>query len=200
MAETLDVPIACSNFGLGKTMPCCYVNNQSSPICDSLFPQEKSFLENGCITGDCLNDCDPKKLYHSTQQQSGIGSGVAPVLKYMACANIPSIASYNNQGVLSQKINKSIEQFIFPHTPEGILQNVTSAVTDCISSTCRAARNSSFCYTDYCSPVKLLENSSLPNLKAITTCLNMLCNHPIRSLPWADADVIGIGVGDFEFA
>jgi hypothetical protein len=199
MADTLDVPIACSNFGFGKNLSCCYVNNQSSPICDSLFPPENRFLENGCLTGNCLDNCDPEKLYHSVLQQSGIGTGAAPILKYMACANIPSIASYANQGVLSPNINRSIQQFILPHTP-GDIQDVTSAVTDCISSTCREARNSAFCYTDYCSPVKLLGNNSLPNLEAINTCLNTLCYSPIRSLPWADANVIGIGVGDFDLA
>jgi hypothetical protein len=120
MVDTLDVPIACSSFGSGENTSCCYVNNQSSPICNSLFPPENSFLENGCLNENCLDNCDPEKLYHSVLQQSGTGTGAAPIFKYLACAN------------------------------------VTSVVTDCISSTCRRARNSAFCYPDYCSPVKLL--------------------------------------------
>ena len=201
MANTLDIPIACSYIGSGKSMSCCYMNDQSNPICESLFPPEDSFLENGCLTGNCENNCDPRKLYNSALQQNGSGSGVMPILKYSACANIPSIASYANQvGVLSQNITESIQKFIFPHTTEESLQYVTSSVTDCISSTCRASRNSTFCYTGYCSPVKLLQNNTLPNLEGINACLNTLCNNTVKALPWADADVIGIGVSDFDLA
>jgi hypothetical protein len=200
MANTLDVPIACSNIGSGGNMSCCYTNDQSNPICESLFPPEGSFLENGCLNGNCVNNCDPRKLYNSALQHNGTGNGKMPILKYMACANIPSIASYVNQGVLSPNITESIQKFIFPHTTEDSLQDVTSAVTDCISSTCRASRNSTFCYTDYCSPVKLLRNNTSPNLEAINTCLNTLCDNTVKALPWADADVIGIGVGDFDLA
>ena len=200
MTNTLDVPIACSNIGSGGNMSCCYTNDQSNPICESLFPPEGSFLENGCLTSNCVNNCDPRKLYKSTLQQNGIGNGEMPIFKYKACANIPSIASYASQGVLSPNITKSIQKFIFPHTTEDNLQDITSAVTDCISSTCRASRNSTFCYTDYCSPVKLLRNNTSPNLEAINTCLNTLCKNTVKALPWADADVIGIGVGGFVLA
>ena len=200
MANTLDVPIACSNIGSSGNVSCCYANDQSNLICDSLFPPEGSFLENGCLTGNCVNNCDPRKLYNSALQQNGTGNGKMPFLKYMACANIPSIASYGNQGVLSQNITKSIQKFIFPNTTEDSLQYVTSAVTDCISSTCRNSRNSTFCYTDYCSPVKLLRNDTSPNLEAINTCLKTLCDNTVKALPWADADVIGIGVGGFGLA
>ncbi|OCK87740.1 uncharacterized protein K441DRAFT_592582 [Cenococcum geophilum 1.58] len=175
-------------------MSCCYTNDQSNPICERLFPPEGSFLKYGCLTGNCVNDCDPRKLYNSTLQQNGAGNGQMPILKYMACANIPSIASYANRDVLSPNITKSIQKFIFPHTTEDSLQNVTSAVTDCLSSTCRRSRDSTFCYTNYCSPVKLLRNNTSPNLEAIHTCLNTLCDKTVKALPWADTDVIGIGV------
>ena len=200
MANTLDVPIACSDIGSGGKMSCCYTNDQSNPICEKLFPPEGSFLENGCLTGNCMNNCDPRQLYNSTLQQLGIGNGKMPILKYGACANIPSIASYANQGMLSPNITKSIQKFIFPHTTEDSLQYVTSAVTDCISSTCRESRNSTFCYTDYCSPVKLLRNNTSPDLGMINTCLNTLCDNTVKASPWADTDVIGIGVGGFDLA
>ena len=199
MANTLDVPIACSYIGSGGNMSCCYTNDQSNPTCEGLFPPEDSFLENGCLTGNCMNNCDPRKLYNSALQQNGTGNGVMPILKYSACVNIPSIASYANQrGVLSPDITESIKKYIFPYTNEESLQYVTSAVTDCISSTCRESRNSTFCYTDYCSPVKLLQNNTSPNLEAINACLNVLCNNTVKALPWADADVIGIGVSGFD--
>ncbi|KIN03342.1 hypothetical protein OIDMADRAFT_39710 [Oidiodendron maius Zn] len=181
-------------------MSCCYTNDQSNSICENLFPPENSFLENGCLTGNCLNDCDPGKLYNPALQMNGSGSGIMPFFKYMACANIPSIASYANQSALSPNITKSIQNFILLNTTENILRDVTSAVTDCISSTCRSSRDSTFCYTGYCSPVNLLRNNTSPNLDAINTCLSVLCNNTVKALPWADADVIGIGLGFLGFA
>ncbi|KAE8443846.1 hypothetical protein EG329_001255 [Mollisiaceae sp. DMI_Dod_QoI] len=194
MANTSEVPIACSNIGTGGSISCCYPSDQSSSACQSLFPAEDNVLVNGCLTGNCVNNCDPMGLYNSSVQQNGTGNGQLPILKYLACVNIPSIASYGNQSVLSSNISKSIEGFLFSNTSQERLQRVTSAVTDCISSTCRSSRNSFFCYPEYCSPVKLLRNDTSPNLDAINTCLNTLCSNNVKSLPWADADVIGIGV------
>ena len=74
--------------------------------------------------------------------------------------------------------------------------NVTSAVTDCLSSTCRNSRGKDDCYDSYCSPAMLLANSTTPNITAINRCLHKLCHSGDDALPYADADVIGIGVGD----
>lgn len=197
MAGTMDLPIACSDIGSRGNMSCCYLNDQNSSICRSLFPPVHGVLENGCLTDNCINNCDPIELYNTSLQQTGIGNGVAAIWKYKACANIPTIAGYASQGLLSPSINRSIQNFITPQTSEGNLQRVTAAVTDCISSTCRVSRNSKFCYDD-CSPVMLLRNNTSPNLEGIHRCLNVLCADPMKSLPWADADVIGIGVGTFD--
>ncbi|KAH6704377.1 hypothetical protein BKA61DRAFT_740098 [Leptodontidium sp. MPI-SDFR-AT-0119] len=193
MADTSAVPIACSNIGSEGRLSCCYANDQNNAICEDLFGGS-SFLANGCLTGNCINDCSPRKLYNSTLQETSMGTGQRPIAKYMACANIPSIAGYINQNVLSSNITNSIQGFISSHTTDDSLRNVTSAVTDCISSNCRASRNSKSCYTDYCSPVRLLRNNTSPDLEAINTCLNTLCGGGVKYLPWADADIIGIGV------
>jgi hypothetical protein len=199
MANTFNVPIACSNIGSGVNMSCCYPNDQNDSICDSLFPLEGGFLQNGCLTNNCINKCtDLSQLYGSRLQHNLTGNGEIPIAQYMACANLPSIASYANQGVLSPSITKSIQPYILPNTADNILQTITEVVTDCVSSTCRRSRNSSFCYLDYCSPVKLLRNNTSPDIEAINTCLDTMCSQPMRSLPYADADVIGIGVGGFD--
>lgn len=200
MANSSSDPIACMSIGSSLENPsCCYTNDQSDPICENLT--NGSLLQNGCPSNDCISDCsDVKQIYASRLQQNLTGNGYLPIARYMACANVPSIASYADQGVLSPNINKSVQQYLIPNTSEDDLQTVTSAVTDCLSSTCRNSRNSSFCYDEFCSPVKLLQSNISPNVEEINTCLYTLCSHPVQVLPWADADVIGIGVGSFVLA
>lgn len=202
MANSSNVPIAYMNIGSSSGSPsCCYTNNQSDPICESLFSPESKFLQNGCPSNRCIDDCsNVGQLYVSSLQQNLTGNGDLPISRYKARANIPSIASYADQGVLSPDIMKTVRQYIDLNTTEDELQTVTSVVTDCLSSTCRKSRNSSFCYDDYCSPVKLLSSNTSPNVEQINACLYTLCSNPIDALPWADADVIGIGVGDFDLA
>ena len=202
MANIPSVPIACMNIGSSiGNLSCCYANDQSAPICETLFPPKDGFLQNGCLTNDCVDDCSELgTLYTSRLQENLTGNGYLPVARYMACANIPSIARYANQSLLSSNITEAVRQYIVPNTTEASLQDVTSAVTDCLSSTCRSSRNSSFCYDNYCSPVMLLQNNTSPNIEAINTCLYTLCSNPLEALPWADADVIGIGVGGFHLA
>ncbi|KAF2110545.1 hypothetical protein BDV96DRAFT_195126 [Lophiotrema nucula] len=45
-----------------------------------------------------------------------------------------------------------------------------------------------------CSAVNLLINNTHPNIQGLNGCLNSLCTRGYDSLPYADADVIGIGV------
>ncbi|KAH8800409.1 hypothetical protein F5884DRAFT_550256 [Xylogone sp. PMI_703] len=195
MANSSITPIACTNLGSSFTnFSCCYPNDQNNSICDKLFLPPGNLFQNGCPSGDCAAGCsDVTQIYTSQLQANLTGNGALPIARYMACANLPSIASYVNHKVLSKNITQSVQPWIDLNTSDSSLESVTLAVTDCLSSTCERSRNATLCY-DYCSPVKLLRNSTSPNLENINACLDQMCSHPIRSLPWADADVIGIGV------
>lgn len=200
MANSSLVPIACMKIGSSPTnLSCCYPDDQTNPICDAIFTPQNNFLQTGCPGPDCAGGCsDVKQIYASRLEENLTGNGNLPIARYMACANLPSISTYASQKVLSSNIADAIGQYIVPNVSTSSLGNVTSAVTDCLSSTCRQSRNSSACYDNYCSPVKLLRNDTSPNLENINACLYQLCSNPVEALPWADADVIGVGVGKFE--
>ena len=79
------------------------------------------------------------------------------------------------------------------HTSVDDLMNITSGVTECLTATCHNARNDANCSTP-CAAVNLLLNYTTPNVTGINECLGELCNGRYNSLPFADADVVGIGV------
>ncbi|KAF1811224.1 hypothetical protein P152DRAFT_66125 [Eremomyces bilateralis CBS 781.70] len=192
--ETID-PIACIRLGY-KTdeISCCYASNQTTDVCNRFFGQE-SILQAGCQSGDCIADCQSKELvYTSFLQDNLTGNGKGPIRRYMACANVPSIATYQRMGLLTPANAAASRQFIAQNASDESLRNITSTVTDCLSSTCRASRRRRLCYDDYCSPMQLLAKNSSPNLTAIHRCLNRLCYSNYAALPYADVDVIGIGV------
>jgi len=157
----------------------------------------KNILSTGCQGqfSDCITDCgDEQAIYRSLEQDSLIGNGFGPISRYLACVNLPSIARYWKYGQLSSNTSNAISRYIDPNTSESQLQNITEAVTGCVSSTCQNSRRPDLCYADYCSPVKLLSNSSAPNVTAINQCMHILCSNGYKSLPFADADIVGIGV------
>jgi len=192
--------VACIDIGSGATGPsCCYANNQSDLTCLEVFSQQDGLLQKACQSDNCMVDCQNSTvLYSSLVQTNLFGNGQGPVTRYAACVNVPAIFRSLSQGVLSPNFTSSARQYIPTNTTEDSLQNITSTVTDCLSSTCRNSRNSDLCYDNYCSPVKLLANDTTPNITAINGCLNQLCYGGFSSLPYADADVIGIGVCVFD--
>ncbi|KAK4207526.1 hypothetical protein QBC37DRAFT_298552 [Rhypophila decipiens] len=201
--------LACDALGTRPSLsqlPCCHINDQDSPTCRRLFPPT---LKQGMLGRVCLNQpdsicplflacSDVSSLYTSLEQTEQTGDGLWLIKRYVACANMPTIATAAYAGELSRNISSVVTNYIPPlpklNAFETRLQQITSAVTDCLSSTCRASRDVDFCYEDHCSPTKLLTNGTLPNLEGINDCLFTLCNADNRALPWPDADVIGIGV------
>lgn len=198
MSTIFPIPIACVGIGSDhNNLSCCYPANQTSAACHNIFSGANSTLSRGCQDGsrNCIADCaNEKLLYTSLVQDDRTGNGRGPITRYQACVNLPSIARFSEFGQLSQDLVSEADRYIAPNTTDNQLQRVTSAVTDCLSSTCRNSRQSNLCYEDYCSPVKLLANSSSPNITAVNQCLNTLCSGGYKSLPFANADIVGIGV------
>ncbi|KAM7187632.1 hypothetical protein V8F33_011099 [Rhypophila sp. PSN 637] len=207
--STNSTILACDALGTRPSLsqlPCCHINDQDSPACRRLFPPT---LKQGMLGRVCLNQpdsicplflacSDVSSLYTSLEQTEQTGDGLWLIKRYVACANMPTIATAAYAGELSRNISSVVTNYIPPLPKlngfETRLQQITSAVTDCLSSTCRASRDVDFCYEAHCSPTKLLTNGTLPNLEGINDCLYTLCNADNRALPWPDADVIGIGV------
>lgn len=194
----MATPIACVDVGSdANSLNCCYADDQTSSACQDSFHSPNNTLSTGCQnnTLGCISECgDQKLLYTSFVQDDGIGNGRGPITRFQACVNFPSIARYFALGQLSTNISTVVEKYINTSISDDQLQNITSSVTDCLSSTCRNSRAKGFCYDDYCSPVKLLTNSSSPNITAINRCLGTLCSSGYKSLPFADSDIVGIGV------
>ncbi|KAF2841390.1 hypothetical protein M501DRAFT_1014191 [Patellaria atrata CBS 101060] len=199
-ASGSNSPIACVDLGLRNgTLPCCYEEDSpNNPVCETAFLQtdiHKSLLQLGCPGGDCLAQCrDPRLLYTTLLADNFTGHGDAPIARYRACTNLPAISRSISRGTLDRTLAESAEGYIPSNVPEDILQTITASVTDCLSSTCRNSRDPNFCYNDYCSPTRLLINSSTPNVQEINNCLYRLCHSEHRALPYADQDVVGIGV------
>lgn len=192
-------PIACLGVGTNLTnSSCCYASDLNSTACHGIFSGTKNTLSQGCnSSSDCISDCANKTLLYTSlvQDDPGNGNGKGPVTRYQACVNLPSIVRHSQSDQLSQAFVTEFEKYTTPNTTDLQLQELTSTITDCLSSTCRNSRRPDLCYDDFCSPVRLLTNSSSPNVIAIDQCLNTLCDGGFKSLPFADADIVGIGVG-----
>ncbi|KAM7184416.1 hypothetical protein V8F20_012239 [Naviculisporaceae sp. PSN 640] len=210
MATTNSTILACDGLGTQPALsklPCCHITDQDSPTCKRLFPAtlKQGLLGKVCLGPDStcplfMNCSDVSSLYSSLEQTEQKGDGSWLIRRYAACANMPTIATAAYGGNLTTGISNVVTGYIPPFPKlklsgfETKLQSITSAVTDCLSSTCRASRDVDFCYEDHCSPARLLRNGTLPNLEGINDCMWTLCNADERALPWPDADVIGIGV------
>lgn len=206
--------VACDNLGsfislngrtTANTNACCHVRDQNSSVCKRLFAPTTGLLDSACLASP--EECNlftrcrlPETLYTSAEQNNEQGNGSLLLARYNACANLPAIASLSNQGSLVSYIDDVVRPHLqlapraadadFPDS----LQQITSSVTDCLSSTCRHGREDNGCYNNFCSPVKMISNNTLPNVVGINDCLFSLCNAGTGALPWADADIVGIGV------
>ncbi|KAF2799252.1 hypothetical protein K505DRAFT_266015 [Melanomma pulvis-pyrius CBS 109.77] len=197
MAQSQITPIFCNSIGntTAAALQCCHPNNQTSSICQVDFdPNGPTFL-GGCSSGDCIAECQDIGLLYSSVAQIDpyFGNGKAPIRRYQTCANVPAMAGYLSHNALEPSISSSVLPFVSPHTTDDDLRKVTRAITECLTSTCENARNRSIC-SSQCSAVNLLINSTTPNVEGLNDCLGSLCNGHYGSLPFADADVIGIGV------
>ncbi|CAI6316941.1 unnamed protein product [Periconia digitata] len=193
-----DFPLYCQDIG-DPTKPgldCCYPDNPSSSACQAAFDsQAKTFGPNVCSSGNCLEDCsNVSTIYQSILEIDGFsGNGYGPKRRFATCVNVPAMAGYLSQSSLPSNITSAIGSNISPRAAESQLRRVTSAVTECLTMTCRNARSAEKCRQD-CSAVNMLHNSTQPNLQGVDQCLTSLCSTQYDSLPFADADVVGIGV------
>lgn len=165
--------------------------------CHEIFSGRNNTLSRGCnSSSDCISDCADKTLLYTSfsQEDPDNGNGRGPVNRYQACVNLPSIVRYSLSDQFLQDFATEFEKYTAPNTTDLKLQEVTSTVTDCLSSTCRNSRRPNRCYDNHCSPVRLLANSSSPNITAIDECMVTLCSGGFKSLPFADADIVGVGV------
>ncbi|KAK8054172.1 hypothetical protein PG996_013473 [Apiospora saccharicola] len=159
-------------------------------------------LQDGCPNrgSDCVASCtDPEWIYSSMIEDNGNGDGSGPPDRYTACVNMPAIARASLNHELPPNISIIVDQYVARNITNQQLQAVTAAVTDCLSSTCRNSRDGrdgpQSCYHEYCSPTTLLTNNTAPNVTAINSCINNLCDQEnYGQLPYADADIVGIGV------
>ena len=60
-----------------------------------------------------------------------------------------------------------------------------------------ASRRRGVCSRD-CSAVNMLINSTMPDIRGVNQCLHTLCTSNYDALPYADADVVGIGVSESD--
>jgi hypothetical protein len=196
MALAPETPIACANIGNGPDlgdMICCFPNAQQN--CSGLLGNSGIFPP-GCPSGTCSWDCgNPSDIFGAQIGELDVSiNNVPPIQRFLACANVPSVANSDAQGLLPQELWALTRPYIAPNLSDDTLANITSVVTDCLSSTCRNSRQKNTCYDDYCSPVKLLTTHKQPNLTAMNSCLHKLCTGGANSLSFGDADIIGIGV------
>jgi len=185
-------PLYCDKLGT-QNFECCFSDNLQAPACRNFLKSTAYILQGGCPTGDCVRDCqNVSTIYRSLlQDYQFIGDGKAPIRHFRTCALVPSLA--RNQGVFDEETSRVIAQFIPPKTSQRALTTITSATTDCLSTTCRVARNRPRCW-DNCAPVRLLINNTTPNVRNINDCMHDLCTGGYNSLPFANDDIIGIGV------
>lgn len=196
MVSPLANALFCDNIGeTSSDLRCCYVNNQTAPICRLSFNSSGPIFSSGCNNGNCISKClNPKFLYGSeSQDDASTGNGQAPIQRFRTCTNVPAMARFAAQGSLSEEIAVLVSQHVPFNASAASLRNVTSLVTECLTQTCKASRNQRAC-SGACSAVNMLESSTMPSIGGVNECLNQLCTGGYDSLPYADADVVGIGV------
>lgn len=186
----------CDNVGRTYSdLRCCYINNQTSSTCHDAFNATGPTFHGGCDDRDCVSQCqNTTSLFMSASQDDVItGNGLAPIQRFRTCVNVPTMAGFASHGVLSDEIAVLVNRHIASDVPPAGLENVTNAVTECLTQTCKASRRRRLCSRD-CSAVNMLRNSTTPDIRGVNQCLNVLCTGGYHSLPYADADVVGIGV------
>jgi hypothetical protein len=194
----LDAAISCVQYGFRPVLDrdlCCFANNQTSSGCSGFFGESGGILQAACPSGNCIADCGKPALVYSLETaDTHIYDQRVSIQRYWACANLPSIANYKSKGVLNDKLSRIAGDYIPPDYTNLSIEVVSSVVTDCLSSSCRNSRRRDLCYDTHCSPIKLLSEDRIPNITAINSCLYRLCTSGLNALPFADADVVGIGV------
>ncbi|PSN62393.1 hypothetical protein BS50DRAFT_638039 [Corynespora cassiicola Philippines] len=195
MAINTSALIFCDNIGIEADLRnCCTLDDQSSPACRQIFADDSTVFTQGC-NGTCVEYCRKRRyLYSSLREDLAIvGNGQAPVRHHNTCSNVPQLSRLLSQGALSPEISTKVQKFIPQEITEVEKRDITFALTDCLTATCEHARNRSICGYK-CSGVNLIGNDNFPNLQGMNECINALCTGDYDSLPFADDDIVGIGV------
>lgn len=194
MAVQPNEPIFCDNIGrTAHDLHCCYLANQNTSECQEILTHIAGPLNPKF--SDWITDCANKnKIYRSLTQTDATGDGQALYRRFSTCASVPTMRSYLSHNALQPSVSSVVGPHLsLENTTDEHLSNVTDAVTYCLTQTCRQARLAEKCRYE-CAPVNLLLNSTTPNVQGINTCINTLCSNNDSSLPYADPDIIGIGV------
>lgn len=181
----------CSEPGLTfNSSQCCRLHDASDSC--TFFRDVPSF----CDDGSCVRACqDVGRLYTAPLTSETTKS--PDINLFTICLNLPSVIGYFRQGLLplgagEDGYAQSVHQSFPVNTTDAELQNVTSAVTHCLVSSCDQARDATTC-SHACSPASLLINSTTPSVSGLSSCLSTLCRS-VGGLPYANSDVLGIGV------
>ena len=196
MADSLAKALFCDNIGsTGSNLHCCYIDKQNASVCYDNFKTSSPTFSVGCDNSSCTSKCqNPTWLYRSDNQDDASSGNIrGPAQRFQTCANVPTMAKFADQDALSDKIASLVGRHIPLNVPDANLSKVTTVVTECLTQTCKASRNHGACAVP-CSPVKMLTSSTTPNLGGVNECLNTLCTGGYGSLPYANPDVVGIGV------
>ena len=155
-----------------------------------------------CPSGNCINDCyNFTRLFQSVPDHIRIdplkygrqdGSNPPDVTFFGLCSNLANVTAlaYTDAG---SKI-KSI--FSVLSATEGITasRNVALNISNCFSNTCESTRDPSIC-TAYCSAADMVTQDNFLDISGNTyECISTLCSSDC-ALPYANADIFGIGVG-----
>jgi hypothetical protein len=138
-----DAPaIFCSKTGTAAP-ECCYPSHQDSLECRHIFSSGSSIFNNVCGNGTCLHDCSNSRFIFGSVLSKEVfnGNGERPIDRYQTCSNVPNMARYLNQNMLKPTILSRVEGHIPRNASRDALKEVTLAVTDCLTATCRNARN-----------------------------------------------------------
>jgi hypothetical protein len=187
-------PFFCNNIG-NLTLNCCLISDQNSKECNALFGDRAAVFGTDDPPPNYLEGCANLEFIYSSvlDNTAWSGTGTRPYQRYQICASLSNMIDYRNQSLLGRNIRSKVEDYVPTKASSDQLKNISRATTDCLTATCQNARDTDHCAYK-CSAVHLLVNSTTPNVKGMHDCLHALCTGNSKSLPYADTDVVGIGV------
>ena len=161
----------------------------TGPVCFNSTGFLADGLQKVCPSGDCIEDCvDIGSMYDDVPQ--AMYSADIPL--YAICTGAANITRQTHDGYISIAHEDALNSF-FPQSNESTLEAITATTTSCLSATCEASRYAENCRQS-CSGAHLLINGTTPSLLGQSDCLMDLCSST-EFFPFADQDIIGIGVG-----
>ena len=153
-----------------------------------------SHAVNLCSSGNCLSDCrEPGSMYGNITQVSDDNS----TSLYSICYALPNLTRQIYDGSITSSEANDLTSF-FPQTTECDLETLTTTATQGLTDSCSASRYPDRCLAAW-SASHLLINSTSSSIAGQLDCLEFLCSSD-EFLPFANQDIIGIGVSQDEFS